>query len=769
MNLGYSLIVVALVGSLASFLCYVIVSLGQERLRMLARQFYVASSISVIAISAVLMRFMVTDRFDIRYVYEYSAKAQPTLFKYSGFWGGQEGSWLLWLTWIAIVGLFLFGRARHFEAPAMAFWSSLQVFFLIILIQRNPFQSSVAPGTPFPTDGSGLTPLLQNYWMAIHPPILFCGFTLMSVPAAFAIAALIKKDFASWTRMVMGWTLLGWTVLGTGILIGGFWAYETLGWGGWWGWDPVENASLVPWLVGGALVHSLVLERVRNTWKTLNLSLAVAIFILVIYATFLTRSGVLGDFSVHSFASLGNNNWLVGFMLGYALLGIGLIGYRAFTGSIREASASESISTKEFLVFLGVVCFGLLGILVAVGMSSPILSKWVTGQAGNVPTDYYYRVTAPVALLMLGLVGFSPLYSWARDRGVPSEARKLAVSLSAGLGVTIAIALLAWRWRGIEVGARTAIGGFAICILLPGVWALIDTVRRKGLLRSGGYIAHVGLSVFFLGMIAATHNNRAEPQRLTLTEGKPVQMLGMSWTFAGLGETDAAGKEPFRILVEKPNGDMFLATPVMQAIRDGEMRHPYIRRSVAGDLYIAPVQVSVTNPAPHAIVGMKKPEKVGDYSVKFLGFTGMEMREDGVTAGARLQITDPRGKTSVVVPVVHQTEGGMKYDAAPIPGSKLSMLVTDLSVETQEVRAMLDGPAYRKNMALNATIEVTYKPIVWSLWLGVMIIAFGGGLSAARRIREARQAAEPLPQRTPVSQRVSTPSAKAGEPLPERG
>lgn len=767
MNLGRSLIIVALCGSLASFVCYLLLSFGFEKLRTLARQFYVAASISVIAISATLMRFMVTDRFDIRYVHEYSAHAQPFLFKISGFWGGQEGSWLLWMTWIAIIGMLLYGRTRHFEGPAMAFWTSMQVFFLIVLLQRNPFESSVPPGAALPVDGNGLTPLLQNYWMAIHPPILFCGFTLMSVPAAFAIGALIKKDFSSWTRMVFGWTLIGWTVLGTGVLLGGFWAYETLGWGGWWGWDPVENASFVPWLMGGALVHGLMLERTRNAWKTLNLSLAMAVFILVIYATFLTRSGVLGDFSVHSFASLGNNNWLLGFLLGYTILGIGLVGYRYLGGSIKEAAGYEAISGKEFLVFLGIICFGLLGILIAVGMSSPLLSKWISGQAGNVPTEYYYRVSTPIALLMLGLVGYSPLCGWARGKGGSPAVRKLQVWMSVGLLLSVALAVYVWSRQGAEIGARTAIGAFALVILAPGLWSLADTVRRRGLLMSGGYIAHIGLSVFFLGMLAASHNNRAVPDKLTLIEGKPVQKLGMTWTFAGLGQSDEAGKEPFRILVEKPGGEMFLATPMMQNIRDGEMRHPYIRRSVAGDLYIAPVDVSVANPAPNAVISQGKTQKIGGYSVKFLGFTGMKMSDTGVTAGSRLLVTDASGKSTTVSPVVHLTQDGMKYTAAPIPGSKLSMLVTDISVETKQVRAMLDGPQYRKNMALTAIVEVTYKPIVWSFWLGAIIIAFGGGLSALRRVREARFVPEAAPAEAPAPERTAKPAPRAHEPLPE--
>ena len=735
MTAGHVLIIAALGGSLASLVLFALVARGREGLRDHARNAFTATSILVAAASALLWWLMLSDRFDVRYVHDYSSSAQPPVFKVSGFWGGQEGSWLLWLLFISLAGLALMRRAAHAEGAAMAFWSSVQAFFLIILIQRSPF----AP-TPVPVeDGMGLNPLLQNYWMAIHPPVIFLGFTLLSVPAAFAFAALVTGDFSRWSRLAHGWALGGWTVLGAGLLLGGVWAYETLGWGGWWGWDPVENSSLVPWLVGGALLHGLMLEKRRAAWRKLNLFLAYAAFVLIIYATFLTRSGVLGDFSVHSFASLGNHHWLAAFLTGYTLLGIGLVALR--TRGIEQGEGYDSISSKEFLVFLGIVLFGLAAVLVAIGMSSPLLSAALAGRAGNVPVEYYYRVTTPVALAMMALVGMSPLVAWSRSRRPSRAGRQLLAALGISLALGIAVGVLFWVRSGPEIGARVAVGWFALSILLPNLYTLIDTLRRQGLLASGGHAAHVGLAILFLGMLASSHNNRAEPDRLALTQGKPQEHLGMRWTFSGVRDGEGSSrKQTLELRVERPDGRVLTVSPSLEEVRDGsEMRRPGIRSSLAGDLYVAPVELGVENPPPHAHLERGGKADLGPYRVEFLGFSGMEQKPDGsVQAGARLRVRKRDGTTShEILAAIRLGQGQPRYLPGRIPGTEDQIVLTQMSVESGGISVLLDGPKWRENAGLQAVLEVTFKPLAWVLWLGAGIIALGGALSTVRRVREA--------------------------------
>lgn len=740
MTTGYALILAALGGSLASFILYVLVARGRQGLRDHARNAFTATTVLVGAASGLLWWLMLTDRFDIRYVHDYSSSSQPLVFKISGFWGGQEGSWLLWLLFISLTGLVLMRRAAHAEGTAMAFWSSVQTFFLVILVQRSPF----APTPARVEDGMGLNPLLQNYWMAIHPPVIFLGFTLLSVPAAFAVAALVNRDFSRWSRLAHGWALGGWTVLGMGLLLGGVWAYETLGWGGWWGWDPVENSSLVPWLVGGALLHGLMLEKRRAAWRKLNLFLAYTAFVLIIYATFLTRSGVLGDFSVHSFASLGNHHWLVGFLTGYTLLGIGLVAWRA--RGIEQQEGYDSISSKEFLVFLGIVLFGLAAVLVAIGMSSPLLSAALAGRAGNVPVEYYYRVTTPVALAMMALVGMSPLVAWSRSRRPSRAGTRLLQALGVSLALGIVAGAVFWMRSGAEIGAQVAVGWFAASILLPNLYTLIDTLRRQGVPASGGHMAHVGLAILFLGMLASSHNNKAEPDRLALTQGQPQEHLGMRWTFTGVRDGEGASRrQTLALRVETRDGRVMQVNPSLEEVRDGsEMRRPGVRSSLAGDLYVAPVELGVENPPPHAHLERGTSAELGPYRVEFAGFSGMEQRPDGtIQAGARLLVRkQDKDKPDEILAAIRLGNGRPQYLPGRIPGTDDQVVLTQMSVESGGVSVLLDGPKWRENAGLRAVVEVTFKPLVWVLWLGAGIIALGGTLSTIRRAREARRPEE---------------------------
>ncbi len=763
MTIGNALILAALGGSLASLTLYVLTALGRDGLRDYARSAFTATTVLVGAASGLLWWLMLTDRFDIRYVHDYSSSAQPLVFKISGFWGGQEGSWLLWLLFISLAGLLLMRRAAHAEGPAMAFWSSVQTFFLTILVQRSPFVATPAPVE----DGMGLNPLLQNYWMAIHPPVIFMGFTLLSVPAAFAVAALVSRDFGRWSRLAHGWALAGWTVLGVGLLLGGIWAYETLGWGGWWGWDPVENSSLVPWLVGGALIHGLMLEKRRAAWRRLNLFLAYSAFILIIYATFLTRSGVLGDFSVHSFASLGNHHWLMGFLLGYTALGIGLVAWR--TRGLEQGEGYDSISSKEFLVFLGIVLFGLAAVLVAIGMSSPILSAALAGTAGNVPVEYYYRVTTPIALAMMALVGMSPLVAWSRSIRPSRAGTRLLRLLWASLALGLIAGALFWARAGAEIGARVAVGWFALSILLPNLYTLFDSLRRQGALASGGHFAHVGLAILFLGMLASSHNNKAEPDRLFLTQGKPQEHLGMRWTFTGVRDGQGGDRrQTLALRVERPDGRTLAVNPSLEEVRDGsEMRRPGIRSGLAGDLYVAPVELDVENPPPHAHLDRGTSGQLGPYRVEFAGFTAMEQNPDGsVQAAARLLVhREGTDRPSEVLAGLRLGSGRPQYLPGQVPGTEDRIVLTRMSGESGSVSVLLDGPRWRQDAALRAVVEVTFKPLVWVLWLGAGIIALGGGLSTARRAREARFRRRPEEALVEQIQGISTePGALASEP-----
>src|SRR6185503_18536742 len=282
-------------------------------------------------------------------------------------------------------------------------------------------------------DGVGLNPLLQDWWMTIHPPVLFTGFSSFVVPFAIACAALLKRDYDGWVKPVLPWAVFSAAILATGFIMGGVWAYKVLGWGGYWGWDPVENGSLIPWLSNMALVHGLLIQRVTGSLRRTNFFLAVTSYVLVLYASFLTRSGVLADFSVHSFVNLGLNGFLLSFLFLIMVVGYGglLMRIRDIPGPVAPLGSFS----RESMMWLGQLVFMLMCALVAVGMSAPLITR-LFGPPSNVQTSYYNLVNAPLAIAMGLLLGVAPLMRWRRQ-----EMRPFLSSVVPPLGVALLVAL----------------------------------------------------------------------------------------------------------------------------------------------------------------------------------------------------------------------------------------------------------------------------------------------------------------------------------------
>ncbi|MCP4706596.1 MAG: cytochrome c biogenesis protein CcsA, partial [candidate division Zixibacteria bacterium] len=258
--------------------------------------------------------------FSIEYVYSYSSTDLPMYFLFSAFWAGQEGTYLLWFFLSALFGLLIIKYGKQYKLWGMTFYTVVNLFLLIMLMVASPFKSLDG----FPVEGSGLNPLLQDFWMVIHPPMMFVAYAIAAVPFALVLAAIAKRDYSNWLKIsfpIIGLTSL---LLLTSNAMGGYWAYKTLGWGGYWAWDPVENTSFVPWIISIALMHGMLIERKMGAFRRSNILLTISIFLLVIYGTFLTRSGVLADFSVHSFVDLGTNAVLISFIISFVLISLGL-------------------------------------------------------------------------------------------------------------------------------------------------------------------------------------------------------------------------------------------------------------------------------------------------------------------------------------------------------------------------------------------------------------------------------------------------------------
>ena len=360
------------------------------------------SAAFICAASLLLWILIFENNFSVEYVAAYSSTTLPTLYKISAFWAGQQGSFLLWLLIHAITGAVL--TFRRTSAAALGIFFLLQGVLTLLVMAKSPFAENPAQVV----EGAGLNPLLQDFWMAIHPPIIFVGYALLAVPFALSIGALLTEASSrSWLEAARRWTLAAWAFLGAGIFIGGYWAYKVLGWGGYWGWDPVENSSLVPWLLAAVLLHLINLARKKSAVLAPAHAAATFTYALVIYGTFLTRSGILGDFSVHSFAgtSIGATIALANALVLIGGLAILLIKAK----SLPQGKMYDSHGEAAFAILLGSLLIIFIATIVWVGMSMPLLSQ-LFGEAAAVDTDFYVKSTAPIALALVALI----LYTFAK-------------------------------------------------------------------------------------------------------------------------------------------------------------------------------------------------------------------------------------------------------------------------------------------------------------------------------------------------------------------
>ena len=451
----------------------------QERAERWGRVSLFGSCLAAVIASIYLWVMILGDHFEIAYVASYSSKELPLMYKISAFWAGQQGSLLLWLLIHALASLCLCCR-QHMKAAGLLVYALIESLLVILVLAKSPFVASVTAVQ----DGVGLNPLLQDPWMAVHPPVIFIGYALLAVPFAYAMGALLKdEDQKSWLEPARRWALFAWGFLGAGVFIGGYWAYKVLGWGGYWGWDPVENSSLVPWLLAGAFVHILhVAKRRPAALSVLHLSV-IFTFALVIYGTFLTRSGILGDFSVHSFSgtSIGMTLAVVNAIV--LIGGLALLAVKA--GNLPQGKLYEAHASREFCLLLGALVLVFISAIIFIGMSMPLFTQLI-GKPAAVDTDFYVRTTLPLAIAMCLIMAAAGCLRYG------CQAEKLGKILPAALlAIGIALAFVA----GVHAPGLLVLA--AVAILLLGAtfvgW-------HRGMLRLGAVIAHGGVALALFAM-----------------------------------------------------------------------------------------------------------------------------------------------------------------------------------------------------------------------------------------------------------------------------
>jgi cytochrome c-type biogenesis protein CcmF len=563
--------------------------------------FYLVAAIMAAASAIIVHAFVVGD-YSIKYVQRYSDSIQPLFYKLTSYWGGLDGSIMFWVFMLSLAGSVAVyvnrERQRELIPYVVATIATVQMFFLFLMVvHNNPFSTYI---TENPTDGNGLSPLLQNFYMVIHPPTMYLGFVGCTIPFAFGMAALITGHLDdSWLRATRRWTMISWLFLTIGLMLGMLWAYEELGWGGYWFWDPVENAAVLPWFTATAFLHSVMVQERRGMLRVWNLSLVILTFFLTIFGTFLTRSGVVQ--SVHAF---GEDPELAamftGFMVVLLVFSFGFVIYRLPLLKARHELDSWMSREAAFLANNWILLFSAFFVLFATMF--PTLSEAVRGERITVGAPFFNRWMLPIGLALLLLTGVGPLLAWRKSTILNLRDSFL---FPVGLGLAVGATVVAFGVRVWSAGLCFAFSGFVIGTILQEFWrgarvrqggtgtdlftAVVGLVGRNKR-RYGGYVVHVGVVLIFLGF--AGSNAFKQEETGELRPGQTMTVGDYTVRFEALKVTDDGQKQMVtaHMTVIRDGNEITKLYPARWSYRkheDEPTSEVSIYRTVAEDLYIA--------------------------------------------------------------------------------------------------------------------------------------------------------------------------------------
>ncbi|QJW45926.1 cytochrome c biogenesis protein CcsA [bacterium BFN5] len=719
--IGYAGIALALVASILAVGVYGAVAQRSHResktIQQTAPWVYRVSTGLIGVAASYLLVLLLTDQFEYAYVAGYSARELATAYKLSAFWAGQEGSFMLWLVFHAMFGLILSSKPAT-PARTMAAYSLLQAVILIIVLIKSPFMML----TQVPADGNGLNPLLQDPWMVIHPPVIFLGYAALAVPFSYAIHGMLTGQHEEWLTAALPWALFALSSLGAGIFIGGYWAYKVLGWGGYWAWDPVENSSLVPWLAAGALVHMLILAKVSGSAIRQAYLLGLSSFILVLYGTFLTRSGVLSDFSTHSFADEG-----VGGLLGLIVLLVAFASFALYIIKYHTMPLGElyqRLASREFILALTALVLGFFALLVFAGMSTPLITK-AFGAAKSLGTSFYNSATLPLAMAMAAALAVGPLVKWGNPRISWSSNWWLGIFFAGG----VALAL----WLQLSQPLFLAIVAVSVAALAATGYA---GFRRW--MKPAAVCSHMGVIVLMIGIIVSGAGSRVES--VTFIQGQEQTIFGEKLTFTGT-ETDQANLAVYTKFKAGADRSPVAALTKLNKFGEPAAREPGIYRSLLADIYLAPSAVEEKH-GEELTLSKGQLQNIGDVSLKFVKFTmrGMDGSEP-VRVETLIEVS-ANGKIEQIRPEIANQNG-------KVIGSTVSAfkrydihLIGIKPGEGKIVLEFLDTQVAQQTGAVQLEAEVSHKPLINLVWLGACLITAGAAWAGVKRSTASHQVLE---------------------------
>jgi cytochrome c-type biogenesis protein CcmF len=782
----YTAFIFSLLAAIAFFVSSFVKDPGAQRSwRQFAVMAFAVHAAGVVCIIVSLYIIIHSHWFEYYYAWEHSNKALPMKYLLACFWEGQEGSFLLWMFWNAVLGTAMIFVLKESKSRVLSVFSVVQVFLASMLLGtyffgykigstpfamlRNEMQNAPifqrADYLTFIQDGNGLNPLLQNYWMVIHPPILFLGFASTLIPFSFALSGLMNRDFSGWTKSVLPWSLFSAAVLGTGIMMGGAWAYESLTFGGYWAWDPVENASLVPWiiLIGG--IHTnLVFNKTGRSLRTTYIFYLLA-FILVLYSTFLTRSGILGNTSVHAFTDLGMSGQLLIYMASLSIPAILLLAL--YWKRIPTIAKDENVLSREFWIFIGSLVLLISAVQITFTTSLPVWNK-LFGTNWAPPSDsiaHYNAFQIPIAIVIL-ILAASSLYLKFKQSDLKSfNQRMLIIAILAIIGTAIiAVAGKLTQWENI---ALLFAASFGVIANFYYVWIVL----RGKMHLSGAAVAHFGFAMVLLGVLISSakkdtisYNNMninfgkeftAEQQKTNLLLYKNTPVKLREYTVTYVGDSVAPPNYYYRVNYEVfdsvsgklkdkfslfPNAQI---NPKMGLIANPDTRHYWYK-----DLYT------------HVTSVPDKSKEEDDTSQKFTSdtlkvgdtvFTSnsyviletlnrikqsdkVKIEDNDLAVQAELKVETLEGNTYEAKPIYYIRDyRGYFYDDE-LKELGLTFRLSQIIPDTHNIVLAIAEKKPEKDFIVMTAIVF---PFINVLWLGVIITITGFLISIVRTIQKA--------------------------------
>jgi len=802
-QLGHFFAVLSFIASLVATVAYYNAVRAREApleasWKRLARWAFLVEVMSVFAVFSILYYILYNHYFEYKYIWRNSSRTLEAKYLLSSFWADQEGSFLLWSMWHCVLGIILIFTSRKWEAPVMTVVSFAQlclasmllgIYILGYRVGSNPFlllrQAEENIGLPWTTspnylsmirDGNGLNPLLQNYWMVIHPPVTFLGFASMVVPFAFAFAGLWTRQYKEWIKPGLPWALFAAMMLGIGIMMGAAWAYEALTFGGYWAWDPVENGSLVPWLTLIAGIHTLLAfkhtgQALRSTFFFFLIS-----FVLILYATFLTRSGILGDTSVHSFTDLGMSGQLLVYMAVFAIPAFALLIARR--KEIPDVKKEESTYSREFWLFVGALVLLIAAIQITFTTSIPVWNKlFGLNMAPPLEPVFHYNKIQIWVAIVVGLLTAVVQFLKYKDTPRKQLTQKLLWPTVAALIITV---LIGWLGR---INFSTYGAGFLVAIyimLFASVYGVIGNIAYifaglKGNMKSAGAsVAHIGFGLVLLGALISSSKkevismdrmnmlgtgffgkeSKENPrENLMLPRNFPVQMGEYHVTYAG--DSTAAGdpKTYYVVRYEKKDPatgnvletftlypDAFVNTKGEEGLTPNPSSKHYLTRDIFTYVTAVPIKDG-SDTAKYSQHEVQEGDSIF-FSNGYMIFTGLQPQPENsnyqpspgdLAVGAQLQVYTKNNEQYKLQPVYFIRDSTYQY-SVPDTLSPLSLYVRFSKVMPKENRIMLEvkeAGAFSDYIVLKALVF----PYINVLWGGVLVMIVGFVMSIYQRVK----------------------------------